>query len=76
MRSLVVLLSLVGVSLVLGGCSDDFDDLPPCDQKLVACQNSCFKAGAGTACNNCCYEARNACMRGESYSFFWCPGKE
>lgn len=75
MRALGLRLSLVALFLPLGGCSD-YDDLPPCEQKFIACQNSCFKSGAGSACTSCCNEAQGACTRGENYSFFWCPGKE
>ncbi|MDC0741030.1 hypothetical protein [Polyangium mundeleinium] len=76
MWSLVVRLSFVALSFAMGGCSDDFDDLPPCQKKAIACKNNCFKSGAGSACVGCCDEARDACMKGENHSFFWCPNKE
>jgi hypothetical protein len=75
MRALVLRLSLIALSLSFSGCSN-FDDLPPCDQKAIACRNKCHKSGAGSACLDCCTDAQVACTKGESYSFFWCPNKE
>ena len=75
MRAFVLRLSLVALALSFSGCSD-FEDLPPCDQKAIACKNSCFKAGADAPCFACCAEAQHACTKGESYSFFWCPNKK
>jgi len=74
MRALVLRLSLVTLSLSFSGCPN-FDELPPCDRKAIACQNSCFKSGSGSACQNCCSDAQKACTMGESYSFYWCPNK-
>jgi len=76
MRALVLRLSLMALFLTVGGCQDDFDDMPPCDKKAIACQNSCFKSGAGPACSTCCSQAQKACAADESYSFFWCSSKE
>jgi len=75
MRALALRLSLIALSLSLSGCPN-FDDLPECDRKAIACQNKCHKSGAGSACLNCCFDAQQACTRGESYSFNWCPNKE
>jgi len=75
MRALVLRVSLVALSLSFSGCPEDFDDLPPCQRKAIACQNNCYKAGAGSACLRCCTEAESACTKGESHSFFWCPNK-
>jgi hypothetical protein len=74
MRALILRLSLIALSLGFSGCPD-FDDLPPCQQKSIACRNKCHKSGAGSACLGCCFDAESACTRGESYSFYWCPNK-
>lgn len=75
MRAFVLRLSLVTLSLSFSGCPS-FDELPVCDQKLIACQNSCHKSGSGSGCNSCCNDAHSACTRGENYSFYGCPNKE
>ncbi len=75
MRALVLRLSLVALSLSVSGCPD-FDDLPPCEKKAIACRNECNKAGGASACFDCCTDNQGACTRGQSYSFFGCPNKE
>ena len=73
-HAFVLRLPLVALFLSVSGCPS-FDELPPCQQKRIACQNSCYKAGGSPACTECCGAAEEACMKGEVYSFFWCPNK-
>lgn len=72
-QTLVVVLA----ALFSEGCSGaDKPELTPCELKATACQNSCFKAGGNPGCLNCCIDNRDACQKGESYSFYPCPDKE
>lgn len=56
--------------------ADAAPELEHCTLKLSACRNSCFKAGAGASCTNCCARNAKACDSGESYSFYSCPDEE
>ena len=74
MRAFVLRLHLVALALSLSGCPS-FDELPVCDRKVIACQNTCHKSGASSACVDCCNEAHRACIKGENYSFHSCGNK-
>jgi hypothetical protein len=71
---LVAMIAMVGVG---GGCATDEAELDRCGRKGFACQNSCYKAGAGPACFTCCTDNTIACRAdASSYGFYSCPDKE
>lgn len=72
---LIVILAMGGG---LGGCvPDDEGTLEArCDRRAAACVNSCYKAGQGAACRECCSSAGYACKRDETFSFYGCPDKD
>lgn len=79
MRKVCALVLWVWVVMVAGGGCSGADDPPltACERKARACQNSCFKAGAGSACFRCCTDNSAACSSDAgSYSFYSCPDKE
>jgi hypothetical protein len=58
------------------GSTDAAAEVEHCTLKVGACNNSCYKAGAGSSCRDCCRQNGKACDNGESYSFYSCPDVE
>lgn len=71
-----VVLALFGSALA--GCIPDDDNSleARCGRRRDACVNSCYKAGQGSACRECCSSAGFACKKEESFSFYSCPDKD
>lgn len=59
-----------------GGAADAAVELEHCTLKAGACNNSCYKAGAGAKCTACCRRNAESCDNGGSYSFYSCPDEE
>lgn len=60
----------------MGGSSDAAPESERCTLKVSACRNSCYKAGAGFKCTDCCRRNAESCDRGGNYSFYSCPDEE
>lgn len=73
-RKMLVMMLLSALAAVggLGGCVES-PDISPCDARVTACHNKCFKDGLDSPCHACCDNNAASCKDGGDYSFSSCP---